>query len=455
VGSESPPIGYDADSMRLGRFGRRAAPDAAARTTVVDEGAAPADVVEEGAPFGPAVEEEEYIPPRRPRPPELWPWLLLLLLLVVGGLLAAYFLTRDNGDKKKTKTTAAVTVPAVVGLKQSDAVARLNARGLVPRITTKPSRSPAGVVFAQQPGGGTQVARRSPVTISVSGAQVTSVPNVVGVPTTVAVKRLKANGLGASTTSVASSKPAGTVLAQSPAAKASVSKGSTVALKISKGRTTVPDVVGQQVATARAALRGAGLVAAVFNVPSAQPKGTVVAQHPPANTKAARGSKVRINVSSGSSSPAPAATTGTTTTTPASSTVRVPNVVGLQQSAAQRRLNRAGLGSRVVYVASPKPADQVIDQGPAAGTQVRRGSRVRIDISLGPNPGPTTTVPDVVGQDPQTATATLQDAGFSVQTINVPVTDPSQAGTVVDEQPGGGTKAPQGSQVTIYVGEAS
>lgn len=433
--------------MRRRRFGRRNAPDAAARTTVVDEGAA--------APQ--AVEEEEYVPPRRPPPPVLWPWLLLLLLLVAGGLAAAYFLTRDHDHKKSTTTAAAVTVPAVVGLKQDAAVRRLNAQGLVPRITTKPSNSPAGVVFAQQPGGGTQVARRSPVTITVSGAQVTKVPKVVGVPTAVAVRRLKANGLNASTTSVASAKPSGTVLTQNPAAGASVSKGSTVALKISKGRTTVPDVVGQQLGTARAALRAAGLVAAPFDVPSTQPKGTVVAQHPSANTKVARGSKVRVNVSTGSQSQTPSTTTSTTTTTttPASKTVRVPSVVGLQQSAAQRRLHSAGLTSRVVYVASPKPAGQVIDQGPSAGTQVKRGSRVRIDVSLGSNPGPTTTVPDVVGQDQQTATTTLQNAGFSVQTITVPVTDPSQAGTVVDEQPGGGSKAPQGSQVTIYVGQTT
>jgi eukaryotic-like serine/threonine-protein kinase len=428
--------------MRLGRFGRRGRPDAAARTTVVDE-----------APVAQTVEEEEYVPPRRPRPPDIWPWLLLLLLLVVGGLLAAYFLTRDDDHKKNTTTAAAVTVPSVVGLKQDAAVKRLNARGLAPRITTKPSKSPAGVVFAQQPAGGTEVARRSPVTIAVSGAQVTNVPKVVGVPTAVAVKRLRVNGLAASTTSVASSKPSGTVLAQNPAAGASVSKGSTVALRISKGQTAVPNVVGQQLGSARAALRGAGLVAAVFDVPSAQPKGTVVAQHPQANTKVARGTKVRINVSTGSQTPTPPPTTGTTTTTPASSTVSVPDVVGLQQSAAQRRLSRAGLGSRVVYVASPKPSGQVVDQGPAAGTRVRRGTRVRIDVSVGPNPGPTATVPDVVGQDQQSATTTLQNAGFEVQTINVPVTDPSQAGMVVDEQPGGGTKAPQGSQVTIYVGE--
>ena len=388
----------------------------------------------------------------------LWPWLLLLLLLVVGGLVAAYFLTRDNGNKKHTKTVAAVTVPGVVGLQQNIAVQRLNARGLAPRITTKPSKSPAGVVFAQDPTAGTEVAAHSPVTINVSGAQVVRVPKVVGLATPVAVKRLRATGLAASTTSVVSAKPAGTVLAQKPATGASVAKGSTVSLRISKGQATVPNVVGQPIATARSVLRGAGLVAATFKVPSAEPQGTVVTQHPAPNTKVPRGSKVRLNVSTGSATPATtttATTTRTTTTTSAATRVRVPKVVGLQQAAAQRRLNRARLRSRVVYVSSTKPSGQVIAQAPPAGTQVRRGSRVRIDVSLGPTPAATKTVPNVVGQDQQTATTTLQDAGFSVQTIMVPVTDPSQAGTVVDEQPAGGTKAPRGSQVTIYVGQTT
>jgi serine/threonine-protein kinase len=161
---------------------------------------------------------------------------------------------------------------------------------------------------------------------------------------------------------------------------------------------------------------------------------------------------VRINVSTGS-----AATGGTTpsrtTTTPAARTVTVPNVVHLQQSAAQRRLHAVGLGSRVKYVASQRPDGEVIAQSPTGGASAQRGSKVRITVSLGPN-ATTAVVPNVVGQDQQSATSTLQSAGFHVQVITVPVSDPSQDGTVVDEQPSGGTRAPKGSNVTIYVGSS-
>ena len=424
--------------MRLGRFRRRPAsgrPPPASAVRTVEEEAAP-----------PVATEDEYVPP--PPPPVLWPWLLLLLLLVVGGLAAAYFLTRDNDNNKKTVT--AVTVPGVVGLKQDAAVQRLNERDLTPRLFSRPSKFPRGTVFAQRPAAGAEVARRSPVSLSISAAAVTSVPDVVGTKTAVAVKRLRAVDLNAQVTNVPAATPPGTVIAESPIAGTSVAKGSTVSLRISKGRSRVPDVTGQQLSTAKAALRAAGLVSAVFRVPSAATKGTVVAQKPAAGTKVARGSKVRLNVSSGSQAPAP--TTGTGTTKPR--LVTVPSVVGLQQSAAQRRLHAAGLGARVLYVTSTTPSGRVVSQKPAAGSGAPSGSKVTIRISLGPRAATTKTVPNVVNQDQQSATQTLQAAGFKVQVIQVTTGDPSQNGIVIDEEPAGGSRAPAGSQVTIYVGQS-
>jgi hypothetical protein len=57
-----------------------------------------------------------------------------------------------------------------------------------------------------------------------------------------------------------------------------------------------------------------------------------------------------------------------------------------------------------------------------------------------------------VGKDKQTATNTLQNAGFTVQVLEVPTSTSFQSGKVLDEQPAGGTDAPDGSSVTIYVG---
>jgi len=60
-----------------------------------------------------------------------------------------------------------------------------------------------------------------------------------------------------------------------------------------------------------------------------------------------------------------------------------------------------------------------------------------------------------VGQDEATATTTLQNAGFVVEVIDQPTTDQTQDGIVLDEQPVGGSRAPRGSVITIYVGRFS
>src|SRR5256886_7995772 len=182
------------------------------------------------------VEEDEYVPSRRPRLPVTWPWVLLLLLLVIGGLFAAYFLTLADDNKKSS--TSAVTVPAVVGLKESRVVKQLDERGLVPQLAAGPSKFPAGTVLAQDPGAGASLKRGSLVKVSVSSAAQISVPNVVGSTTFVAVSRLKAAGLQSQMTAVPATAAPGVVVKQMPVAGAGGAERSTRALRGAEGGTT-------------------------------------------------------------------------------------------------------------------------------------------------------------------------------------------------------------------------
>ena len=399
------------------------------------------------------VEEEEYVPPRRPPLPRLWPWLLALLLLVIGGLVAWFLLSRDNDHKRTTTPVVAstVAVPRVIGLQEATAVQRLAKKDLVPKPVFRASKFAPGIVFGQTPAEGSKVARRSAVTLLVSsGRPNVAVPNVTGLRTAAALVRLKAAGLKSTIVKTPSTQPPGTVLKQQPSAGARVSKGQTVTLTVSSGKTkvAVPDVVGQPQPNAEGAVRGAGLLPTTAQVDSTQPAGIVVTQSPPAGTKVAKGAKVRLNISRGpppTSPPFP-------TNPPPGKRVKVPNVVGEDQTTAQKRLQRNGLKSSVSYVASSKPAGTVVSEQPRAGTTVKRGSRVALKISNGPNPKPLKTVPDVKGQDQATATTALRQAGFVVVTIDEPTNDPTQNGIVVDEQPTPGSRIPQGSQITIYVG---
>lgn len=409
-----------------------------------------AETIVQEVPPGTVVEEEVVEPPPPPpRGPLLWPWLLALLLLVIGSVAAVWLLTRGDGKK----SASSVVVPNVLGQPQSKAVAHVNRSGLVARVVTKTSDIPAGRVFAEDPGVGSRVARKSVVTLSVSAAGVLAVPSVVGKPAAAATADLRARGFVVETSSVASNKPRGTVLSQSPAAGAKVAKGSTVMIRVSRGTIVVPDVVGQMRNSAMSAIRSAGLVPEAFTVPSTQPKGTVVAESPKAGTRVSGGSKVRLNLSSGQAAggvPPPPPPPPPPGTKPA--TVTVPDVTGQPQEAAQRELNSAGLKAGVVYVPSDQQEGTVVSQSPDAGTTQKRGTRIQLNVSLGPSPGEQRAVPDVLGEDPATAKTKLEAAGFKVQTLPQGVTDANQIGTVVDEQPAGGRRAPVGSTVTIYVG---
>jgi beta-lactam-binding protein with PASTA domain len=400
------------------------------------------------------------VPPPDPYAPEpppdrhLWPWLLALAIVVLGGLAALLlFSTRDHHKKRTVTVVATRTVPTVVSLSRADAVKRVTQRGFNAQIRFTPSSSKKGMVVAQAPDGGTRLSQGGTVALTVSaGKPKLAVPNVVGLRAATAVKKLEAAGLAWNQRVVFAPAPPGRVTAERPAAGTAVKKGSTVALTVSRGpqRVSVPNVVGRTRDDAIARLRSAGFHAAVFSVPSTSPRRFVVAQNPQAASKAPKGSRVRINVSQGA--PAATTTTGATTTTTTAASAKVPRVVGLSQTAAQRRLHAAGFRVRTAYVASSKPVGTVVAQQPASGMTLRRGAVVRINVSVGSNPQPAKAVPDVTGEDEATARSHLEAAGFEVSVVAEPTTDENEDGIVIDEDPAAGTRAPAGSLVTIYVG---
>ncbi|MBA3735103.1 MAG: PASTA domain-containing protein [Actinobacteria bacterium] len=411
-----------------------------------------------------AVAEEEVAEPAGP-PAERywWLWLLLLLLLVIGGLLAWYFLSR--GDDK-------AVVPNVIGLREQQAAIRIHDRGLDVLPRTAPSNRPPNVVFAEKPGPGTQLGKGQTVTIFISSGRLgvpnvmglreaEAVQKLQARAFKVEVKRVastRQKGV------VIDQEPvAGVTAARGTTVTISVSSG----LK----PVVVPRVVGQTQGDAVQALTKAGLKPVLQNVPSDKPSGTVVGQKPPAGKEVDKGSNVTVNVSTGTGT-GPSTTTTTTptttttattatatttvgTTTTAAAPVRVPRVVSLAQTPALRRLNVLGLRPTVVYVRSSQPANRVVSQSPAPGTTLRRGAPVRVNVSTGPNPQPNESVPNVVGQDQATAVQNLRDAGFKVAVLNRPTADQSKDGLVVEEQPRAGSSIPGGSQVTIFVGRFS
>jgi beta-lactam-binding protein with PASTA domain len=130
-----------------------------------------------------------------------------------------------------------------------------------------------------------------------------AVPNLIGMKTQAAKRRLTASGLRVSVRAVISTKPVGTVVAQRPLPRAVVARGTLVRLSISSaaiaGQVSVPDVIGDLKETAEQRLANAGLSSNVAYVDSLQLVGTVVAQDPQAGVRVPSGARVTISISRG------------------------------------------------------------------------------------------------------------------------------------------------------------
>jgi eukaryotic-like serine/threonine-protein kinase len=269
--------------------------------------------------------EEVYEDPLPPEEPprswmreNLWVWLLILLLLVVGGIALLWFLQRDDdGDR--------AVVPSVVGMTEADAVREISDAGLEPVANPGESERPRGIVFAQSPGGGSQLKDGEPVVISIS----TGPPSTTTVTTT-------------TTETVTQPPPPANV--------------------------TLADVVGQNQVEAGDVLEGNGVVADSYPVPSDEPAGTVISQNP------------------------------------------------------------------------------------AAGTVVKEGDTVRLNVSLGPGPREESSIPDVTGVEATEARNRARVEGFTVRTVERQAPSPEEVGEVLTQTPAAGTAAPVLTQITVYVG---
>jgi serine/threonine-protein kinase len=186
------------------------------------------------------------------------------------------------------------------------------------------------------------------------------------------------------------------------------------------------------------------------------PKGAAVqlkvSKGAPATTAAATTAAATTTQRSTTPPPPPATTQQTTTrqTTTQAAGVVVPSLVGKAIATALGALERGGLRATVKYQSSQAPLGQVRGQNPAAGTRVPRGTRVQVNVSEGPNPGNPTQLADETGQDEQTARSDLENAGFKVVVIQRSGTGQS-TGTVVEQQPAGGTTLATGDYVALYV----
>jgi serine/threonine-protein kinase len=381
---------------------------------VVQQTAAVTGATRVGGYAPPPPRDTYYAPPPPPPPPPRddrgsgrgWVWLLVLLLIGAALALAAVVFADLGGgdddpattattDTTETATTEAtetaparVEVPDVRDLLEQEAVAALQEAELQPRVVRVFSDQPEGVVTAQNPEPGREVATGTQVRINVSrGVENIAVPDVVGRPLADAQRILTDAGFRVEPTEQPNPDvPEGSVVSQTPQANVEAARNSVVRLVVSSGpeQPEVPNVINQSEGAARAAIEGAGLqVGNVgFQTSTTIAEGNVIDQDPPPGTAVEQGSAVNLLISSGPEE------------------VAVPDVVTLTADEAVATLEDAGLRANVVAVDTVNPAEdgRVIAQAPNAGSSAVAGDRVRINVGrfIG-GPPATETVPVTTG----------------------------------------------------------
>ena len=268
------------------------------------------------------------------------------------------------------------------------------------------------------------------------------VPDVKGQTVEVASANIESAGLvvGTITEEASSEVEEGTVLRTDPAANTSKREGSKVNIIIAmKEVVQVPNVVGKELATAKAELEAAGFTVGTVTEENSdqQAAGLVISTNPVADSSKAKGSTINIVVSKGAE------------------TVVVPDVRGKKLETAKAELEAAGfkIGEVTETYSDTVASGLVIVTDPANGVETTKNTTINIQVSK----GAAILMPDFGYMQISYAEARrqLQALGVSVSTIER-VEDSAHVSStgdlVVSQYPEAGS-AIEGT-VTLYVSVA-
>lgn len=197
------------------------------------------------------------------------------------------------------------------------------------------------------------------------------VPDLKGMGLASASERLAGVGLELGTVDSLQhpTVPAGLVLGQSPLPGQLSRPVNPVRVSISTGpqARSVPDVRGLTEDRARIVLETSGFVVNLDTMESEEPRGRVVSVSPAPGAMVALPSEVRVRVSAGPP------------------VVPMPFVLGMERAEAEMLLDSLGLEVSDVEEVFRFGRDQgiVVEQEPAAETELQRGSSVRLTVGRG------------------------------------------------------------------------
>jgi serine/threonine-protein kinase len=296
---------------------------------------------------------------------------VIVALSVTSALVVLLGLSADlNPLKLLSGAGLRVEVPQVAGLSQTRAQLRLDQGSLHGRTKFQPSvKVDRGLVIGTVPRAGDEILRGSDVIVVVStGPSLVTVPDLVGKTEPDATKALKDLAL---LTKVDSRNdeavPKGQVISQTPVKDEVISGGDTVSLLVSLGPANrpVPDVSKLPIEGAMFTLGKAGFtLGQIQNVNDASlPLNAVVSTSPAAGEVQPKDTPINLVVSNGAPD------------------VQVPQVTGKSFDAATAQLSSVGLvAARISASGSTQTSGTVVGQNPAAGTTLKRGQVVTLQV---------------------------------------------------------------------------
>jgi beta-lactam-binding protein with PASTA domain len=266
-----------------------------------------------------------------------------------------------------------------------------------------------------------------------NSAATVEVPNVVGETFADAEKALVDAGFKASRggTEPSAEITEGHVTRQEPAGGRKVQKGQNITLIVSSGPPSgeVPDLTGMTEDEAESTLEASGLQKGEVKREASDTveEGRIISTDPPKGEEVREGTKVNLLISAGKAK------------------VKVPNVKGRSEDSARNLLEGAGLVAKVKNVCDvSQDDDEVLDQNPAANTEVGEGSEVEISVN------DVRRVPTVLTRTEAQARSELEAAGFAVE-VTQKNDVPGPNDRVTSQDPDVGTTACRGSTVRIEV----
>ncbi|HPZ07590.1 MAG TPA: Stk1 family PASTA domain-containing Ser/Thr kinase, partial [Candidatus Eremiobacteraeota bacterium] len=360
------------------------------------------------------------------------PILLIILILGAGIIFSLPYI------EKYLSETSLVSVPALTGKTEGEAIRELSSLDLILKIDSQINSSEIekDKIISQEPPGGTMVKKNSIVKVIISlGKGKIKVPNIEGKSLEDARKELKVLGLEliVSEEEETDEYLPDTIIVQQPVSDVMVEENSKIKVKISKKleEIVIPDLTGLTEERAIKVLLAKKLKLKVTGeARSDKEKGLIISQIPEAGEKVQKNSEINVILSSGQE------------------LVTVPDITGMTTGKAREKLKKSNLNLKIKEGQITENDNTTIEsQSPLPNDKIPAGGNIEVTLIETPV---LVTVPDVVGKLFFDAKNDIKACDLATGTVTESISK-EIPGTVIAQDPLANTEVPSQSPVNLVI----